>query len=209
MATADEATWARKVSRLKIQLIENEYERRKKALFEEYLYEDKLAREKGATQQTLDNIQEAFAIRLAQIERQRIARAKEEAARLAASRADANRSRSETIEELQLRTKLKGLELEKALLALERKREIEAARKAGERLDLVEKEYDLRAKLLDAGEGLSDRLQTSVTGTFNASAIASLNSTAVVERTAKAAEATAKNTKRILEETERNAMAFA
>ncbi len=73
-----------------------------------------------------------------------------------------DQERSQAIEELGLQTKLKGYALEKAMLDLQEKRALESAAKAGENLDLVRKEYDLRRRLL----GMNELGGTTLAGAF-------------------------------------------
>ena len=57
---------------------------------------------------------------------------------------------------------------------------------------------DLWQKIQGASSGLSDAIKTSVTGTFNASALFGMGAGTAADRTAKATEDTAKNTKKLI-----------
>jgi hypothetical protein len=58
---------------------------------------------------------------------------------------------------------------------------------------------DLLKKVGDAAAGLGDAVKASVTGTFNASALFGMGAGTAAERTAKATEQTARNTKKLLD----------
>lgn len=116
---------------------------------------------------------------------------------LAARRSDAERTAS--IEELRLRTQYEGAELERRLLDLQEKRAIEAARAAGERVDLVEQEYALRRAAEAAQQAATYTLKTEAAGTFNVAALQSLVAGGVQDRIAAATQETARNTKRLVE----------
>ena len=73
----------------------------------------------------------------------------ERAAEEADLRAALNARAQREIEELQIRTAKKGRDAELALLALRRKRAVEAARAAGADVKLVEQEFDLRRRMVD------------------------------------------------------------
>ena len=69
----------------------------------------------------------------------------------------------------------------------------------------------LPADLKDQLEGIGDALarQVSVTGTFNSAALFGLGASSPIERTAKAAEETAKNTKRLADAAVTGGLTFA
>ncbi|MGH7199792.1 MAG: hypothetical protein ACREJB_04260, partial [Planctomycetaceae bacterium] len=66
---------------------------------------------------------------------------------------------------------------------------------------------DLQRQLAGAGSQLGDA-KVSVSGTFNAAAVRGLSGGSAADRTARASEETAKNTKRILQEAQHGGLAF-
>ena len=68
---------------------------------------------------------------------------------------------------------------------------------------------DLQEQLAGAGAGLQAAAdKVSVSGTFNAAAVRGLGGGNPAERTARAAEETARNTKRLLQEAQHGGLAF-
>ncbi|OQB77014.1 MAG: hypothetical protein BWX88_05305 [Planctomycetes bacterium ADurb.Bin126] len=124
---------------------------------------------------------------------------------LSAQRSDVQRIQS--IEELRLRTQYEGADLERRLLDLQEKRALDAARAAGERLDLVQQEFALRRAADAARDAATYTLRTETAGTFNVAALQSLVAGGVQDRVAAATEQTAKNTKRLLEKAD-NGLTF-
>lgn len=153
------ADWERRIRQLRIALIEDEWERERQLIEERYKYE--LERAKG-NDELIRKINEARELELQRLAQERAKREAEERRRID----DANKRRMETIEELRLRLAYQGLELERQLLALRHKQELERARQAGEDLELVNQEYDLRRKLLDLQEQADSFVQRTVRGIF-------------------------------------------
>jgi len=112
--------------------------------------------------------------------------------------ADANEDRVFRVAELELRTKYKGLELEKKRINLRREQALEDAKSAGQRLDLVEREHDLQLQLADMGRDLAGRIGTAVSSTFSATVagMVGFGPKTALDRIAKATEQTATNTGR-------------
>jgi len=85
----------------------------------------------------------------------------------------AEKQRAMSIEELKLQATLKGTALEEAMLELQYRRAIEAAKAAGESVSQVEEEFAIRKKLLglkNSSEGFASK------GLFNINALQSLQS---------------------------------
>lgn len=188
--------WTRRVHQLRIEQIEDERERAIAALQEKYDHERTLAAENT---EALGAIEQARALELQTLERrfeaekqrrdqEKADRAAEKAAdaaeRAAELAGDADSRRATSIGELEVRATGKtGAELELELLRLRRAAAIEEAKAAGERLDLVEREYDLReeiASLADAGSDLSRRV--TIAGGFDTSRFGSLVGASDVEK---------------------------
>ena len=66
----------------------------------------------------------------------------------------------------------------------------------------------LLKRIGDAAAGLGDQIKTTVTGTFNASALFGMGASSAADRTAKATEQTAKNTKKLLDTVDLAGSAF-
>lgn len=97
------------------------------------------------------------------------ARLRQAAAEIGARDAD----RRATIAELELRAQYEGIELERKLLELQEQRAIAAAIAAGEDVDLVRREFELRKRLLDAAQAAREEREPtrSVMGTFSSAAL--------------------------------------
>lgn len=103
--------------------------------------------------------------------------------------------RQDTVAELRARRDIKDkTELEKALLDIQRTRKLEEAKKAGDNLALIEEEFALRKELLN-------KESAEAMGAFSGAAVfrgfGGLSSP--LERTARAAEQTAINTKKLVD----------
>lgn len=104
------------------------------------------------------------------------------------------------VAELELRTKYKGIELEKQLLALQEQRTLAAAEAAGENLDLVRQEFELRRRLAAAAAAVAAGPRSAVSGTFNAAVLFGLGAGgSTQERIARATERSANDLQRIRE----------
>jgi hypothetical protein len=99
-------------------------------------------------------------------------------------------------------------EWQAALEEASRKRS-EADAAAGEPQSSTDRLKELENKLAGAGAGLQQAVdKVSVSGTFNAAAVRGLGGGTHAERTAKATEETAKNTKRLLDEAHHGGLQF-
>lgn len=116
--------------------------------------------------------------------------------------AQANARRQQTIEELQLRLKYKGIELERRLLELRKRRALVAASAAGENVELVRREYQLRWKLLQARyrtQMAQRNLGPAAVGGFYARHVAALLGGGPIDRVAQYTKQTANNTKKLVQ----------
>jgi hypothetical protein len=193
-AAADmEAQWARRVHQLRLEQIENEHQRDKALITERYQHEWDEAVKAQASEATLMAIRQAWSLEIAAADRKAaedLAKLKREKQEEEARRqqeidekekrrkeeiARANKGRRETVEELQLQASgLKGLALEKAMLELQRKRAIEAAKAAGENVALVEEEFALRSQLLAIAAQAEQAAKIDVQGVFQATNVLGL-----------------------------------
>ena len=93
--------------------------------------------------------------------------------------------------------------------AAQKRRDSEQGKSSSEQPDLFEELKNRLAGLGDLLNGIGQRT-VEVRGTFNAAAIQSLmTSDGTADRTAKATEETARNTKRLLTEAQRSGLTFA
>jgi len=178
---------------LRIAQIEDETQRELDAITARYDRElaemERAAKEKGKTlsQTTLDLHHEARGMEYDAVHQK---------AQAALDEANANRRLHN--EELALELQYEGAELEREMLALEERRALEAAERAGENLDLVREEYHLRRQIAEraasAREEASERLRTA--GTFSPFEVSGLGTRSLQERIASATERTAKAVER-------------
>lgn len=112
-----------------------------------------------------------------------------------ADAAEGDKTRAESNEELALRTKYQGYALEKKLLDLQEQRALKAAQEAGENLDLVRQEYELKRKL--AAIDYASKFESAAAGTFQGAAADRLGSSAPANRTAIATEESARYLRKI------------
>ncbi|MBN1554459.1 MAG: phage tail tape measure protein [Phycisphaerae bacterium] len=199
--------WQRETHRQKLQAIENEHLREMALMNERYNREIENARKLGSEMETDELVAAINNAKLAERNRlqdEYVRKIREEkAARQEAAdkqRTDIDNARRADIEEMTLRSKFKGVELEKKLLKLEEQRAIVAARASGASLLLIMKQFALRRKLLSADTASALQQQVEVRGTFNAAALQGLQSS-TTDRIAKATEGTEKNTKDIAKNT--------
>ena len=167
-ATKEQLEWERRLHRLKLEQIEDEGKRRKALADEQYDHEIEKAKAAQANAKTLLAIEAARAEELAKIDKDIAKQLADEKAAKAESIADANRARGQTVAELELEAKYEGYELEEKMLELQKKRALEAAKAAGEDLKLVEREFALRQKILEAKKAAEGARGTSALGMFNA-----------------------------------------
>jgi len=116
--------------------------------------------------------------------------------------AEANARRQQTIEELQLRMKYKGIELERRLLELRKRQALIAASAAGENVELVRREYRLRWELLQARyrtQMAQRNLGPGAVGGFYARHVTALLGGGPIDRVAQYTKQTASNTKKLVQ----------
>ncbi len=218
-ATGESAEdWARRVHQLQLGQIEDRRQRELAILDDRYEHEIKKAQEAQASAETLRDIRRAWDLETAALQKQLDEEAAEARRReieefeaRKQARLDADAARSQEIEELRLRTMLEGVELERALLDLQRQRAIEAAVAAGQNVDLVRQEYALREQLQAASGAASQTLQIVTRGTFSAAGIKDLDSRSQTENLRgilAVGKETARNTQRLLEEARRAQLVF-
>lgn len=148
----DEAErWARRVHQLKLQNIEDEFERDMALIDERYDYELQQAGDNAAAIEQIEKARELELERVRDQHRQRRLdeekRAAEEAARHREriDRLDQNQHRN--VEELRLRTQLEGKELEEELLRMRERHALEDA-DPDQDLDAIREAFRLRRELL-------------------------------------------------------------
>lgn len=174
----DIVEWQRRAHDLRLKMIDDEMDRREAEI--EARYRREIEQAKG-NDQLIRAIEAARAQELMNLDKERLERAAEQRVQLADEQArreaeaamelqreqeriaDANKSRAETIEELELRSRYKGIELERALLDLQEKRAIEAAKAAGENLELVHREFALKRQALEASMAVRSSLRSAGT----------------------------------------------
>ncbi|MBE3133287.1 MAG: hypothetical protein IMZ55_07420 [Acidobacteria bacterium] len=159
-ATAEaEKEWTEKIHNLRLQAIEDEHARALALMDARYNKEAREAMAAGAGTEALYLIREAREQELANLEKARQKSALDTARSAINARNAADRDQEGTNEELRLRTTMKGVALETALLDLQKRQALEAAGAAGLRLDLVEREFDLRKLAIDRAASEADRDQ--------------------------------------------------
>lgn len=195
--------WQDRVHELELQNIQDEHERAVALINSRYDIEMRKAQAVAASKERLDGIEKARQLEL-QAEAMKLSASLDDAAQKVqehmAQTAQADMDRRRTIAALSYEAQgIQGQELQKALLELDRQKALADAKKNGQDPDLVKREYELRAKILEQQGGEMSR-NVTVAGTFNASAIQGLQaSTSAQDRTAKATEQTAANTSRLLD----------
>lgn len=199
----------REIERLQIEALGNEKRRELKLLQHIYKEKVRLAKKAGASKSTLDLMEDV------QLRKEEafFARWKKEAAdkknQIDEQIADADLARSQGNEELALRAKFKGFELEKAMLALQKERAIDAAKAAGENVDLVKREFDLREQIMNQGRSVAPMLSKIASrGSSNAAAIAGMAAGGPMDKMVKGILDIAKNTKDTKRAIEEGGLAF-
>jgi hypothetical protein len=144
--------------------IQDEYQREVAAINARYDFETRLA-ERKQDWRAAEILDQQRAAELAQAAAREKLRADEKAREIARS----NKAVSDDIEESKLRAKLKGRELDTALLELQRRRAIEEARAAGANVALVKEQFEWRRRILDMQAGM-EQARVTVAGSFNATA---------------------------------------
>jgi len=178
--------WLRKIKQLELQKIEDVHKRNMQLIDERYREEIKKAQEAGMGLQHIQTIVKAHALeidaerkrhadKLAEEEKRKREQNEADLARLA----DQNADQAYRNKQLELETQYEGLELQRELLKLEEERRIEAARAAGLNIEAVEREFDLRQRIMEqaaaAADALNDTIERiTVRGTFSALAIGGL-----------------------------------
>jgi len=185
--------WAQRVHDLRLELIENEDQRARAKLNSRYDLELQRAREAGAAKEALAQIEQARTLELAKLEQDVAARAAEtqreyleDLARQEENIAAGNLSRQRTIAELELRTTVADeVELQKALLELQRQQAVEDALAAGEDVDLIHREFDLRQQLRAQQHTTLPQLQRAAVGTFSGEVLGQIGPSTIDERMAR------------------------
>lgn len=187
--------WQRETHRQKLRAIENEHRREMALIHDRYEEEIKNARKLGETPDETRGLVEA--IHKAKTAEQNRAR-DEYNRKIKEQKANVDNARSSDIKELELRSKYKGIELEKKLLKLEESRAIIAARSSGASLIMIAKEFALKRKILEADAADALKQQMEVRGTFNAAALQGLQGAGSVEKQiAAATEQTKKDIRKL------------
>jgi len=201
--------------RLKIEAIEDEHERAVALLRQRYDEERRQLEAQNASAEAIHRLQMAqeqeLANARAQHQRDLFAQIEADTRDWYAKQerhADAEQRLRDEIARQEIRNTKKGIEQREALLELERRIRFGDAEMDAER-SLIDRLYDLKMQAIRAAEDVSSRISTSTRGTFGSfRAGASLAVASVAERTAKAAEQTARNTERLLEEARRGGIVF-
>jgi len=159
-----------------------------RSLQQQYLFDRDAAAERGVTDPRFYQLLFEKYDRLIQARRELAAEEKQAG----------NQALSSEIQKLQIETTLDGLAEKLALLAVDHQRELEEATERGLNPDLVDRKYRLlREAARQQFDDSSITRRTASRGIFNARSIQSLQASTVFERTAKATEATARNTRQI------------
>jgi hypothetical protein len=87
--------------------------------------------------------------------------------RRAGSVADIDTQNRQRFEDSWIRANLKGVQQEKALLELQKQRDLDAAKKTGANVDLIEAMYDAESQMLDAQSKLNQSKASLTRGLFN------------------------------------------
>jgi TP901 family phage tail tape measure protein len=170
--------WAKKLHELRMQHIDDEFERERTQILERYgkaLLDEKNFGAADVIMKARDTELAGVDRRKAKAEAEEAKKAANEAERLRTAIEQGNQARRERVEELNLRRRFEGLDLEQKMLDLEEKRALLSAKVAGERLDLVKQEYDLRRQILEAAGGAQEATaqaaRSGVMQTMSASAL--------------------------------------
>jgi len=184
---AETADLDARIHRLRLQAIEDEHARQIALINARYAEETRKAKK---TEAVLTRLDAARRLEIENAQREHQQRLAAEAARAAEERLARERDLRYQIARLQAEAAATGPERERALLELERRRAMAEAREAGIDVGLVERMFALRRQLLDAGRTAELR----AAGTFRTGGLRGLFGGAgnAAERTARAAEATAK-----------------
>lgn len=148
-------------------------------------------------------------------ERQRLAdqqkQQDEEAAQLAAQRDAARAEAADEVArlEIELNPDLTPLQKQLKLIGLDYQREMQAALEAGVDPDLITRKFDLQKQLAEQAAHVEVAATGTTTGSFSAlAAQRSFAGGTAQDRTAKATEETARNTKKIIDEQKNQKMRF-
>jgi len=209
-------TLTTRLHRLRLEMIEDEHARRIALINHRYDVERQRLKEQGATAEQLATLQAARQAELAKArqdaERKRAEendRREREWKQQRLAELDYERDLRQQLAREEIRATKEGKEERFALLELQRKAAIrEAAEYGQDAIDLVNRLYDAKRRAIE-GADEADRVARSTRGTFGSfRAGASLAVASVAERTAKAVEETARNTKRLVEEARRGGPVF-
>jgi len=192
-AMAMEKDWVRQLRRLKLQGIEDEFERDWQLTNERYEHEMAKAKEAAATQETLDAIRAARAYELAELVIRQMDRMGERYKNIA----EENLNLDEQIERARIRLAKDGMEERLALLRVEYDRAIREAKEYGQNEEKIKELFGLRAQdILAEVENAREVGGRMIAGTFSAEVLGGLGMGNSAERTAQASEKTAKNTEK-------------
>jgi hypothetical protein len=81
--------------------------------------------------------------------------------------ADIDKQNRERFEDSWIRANLKGVQQEKALLELQKQRDLDAAKKTGANVDLINAAYDAESQMIDAQSKLNQSRASLTRGIFN------------------------------------------
>jgi len=185
-----------RLAELRLEALEDEHMRALALVQLRYNREVAEAREAG---KNIALIEKAREQEIANLHSDYLRRRAEEEKKAEDEKAAYMRRIEEEIAEEYIRLTTKGLTQQLALLAREKERAIREALEAGlgfDALAAIERLFGLRAQALRAA---AEAPQTMVRGTFAATAVWGLDTGNAMDRTARATEETAKNTRRMLE----------
>jgi hypothetical protein len=207
-----EESMVQRLRDLRIAAIEDEHKRALAAINERYDQEIQRAVEAGAT---IEGVEEARsqAIANAQATRDRRRaeeqkRQAEEQQRLDEERADRQADLQYDIARLQIEASKKGLDKRLALINLEERRAIEAAKETGLAIADVQRKYDLQRQAARIAADTPQDPRISARGTFNPWAVRGMGTGRPEERTAKAVEEMKAKMGQLIEVNENQLRAF-
>lgn len=187
----DELRMRQELDQLRINGIQDQHEREVAAIKSKYGFEIAQAQRVNDLRKAA-LLHEMRAVELQAAQANEAVRLKEKA--LGIARADADRQ--EDVEELKLRATLRGYELERALLQLQRRRALAAAVESGEDASLINKQFDLKERLAAMDQKRSAP-ETSISGSFFTQALSGLAGGAPLDAIKKATQETAAYVRKI------------
>jgi hypothetical protein len=176
----------RDLTRLIIESMEDEHQRRLYLITEQYRHEKEQARKLGADVSLVETNRRRAIANEEEAHKRRLA---DEQQRLDEERADRQTQLQHDIERLEIEASKKGLAKRLALIDLEEKRAIAAATETGLAVENIRHKYDLQRQLARSAVDTPKDIRTSARGTFNPWAARGLATGGrPEERTAKAVE---------------------